>query len=143
MDIKMDMDTNKQPGIKILDIILTTLEFSRDNNLTYSPKLKIEFSQLNSLSEDKENLSTELTCFATDEEKTFSIKCSMVGIFASEPETKNLSLEDFAKVNAPTIIFPFIREIISSTTRKAGLPPVILPPMNIPLLVKQGKENSK
>ena len=54
----------------------------------------------------------------------------MVGIF-SQTEPGSMSLEEFSKYHAATIILPYIRENISTVTTKAGLPPLILPTMNM------------
>lgn len=41
-----------------------------------------------------------------------------------------LSEESFKKINAPAIIFPFVREHVSSIGLKAGLGNILLPPVN-------------
>jgi preprotein translocase subunit SecB len=59
----------------------------------------------------------------------------MVGIFSVIPESSNMDLEYFAQNNAPALMFPYIREIIATTTLKAGLPSVLLPPLNIHAII--------
>ncbi len=54
-----------------------------------------------------------------------------------------MDLNQFADNNAGAIIFPYIREIIASTTLKSGINPIILQPLNIPALIKQSKEKKK
>ena len=55
----------------------------------------------------------------------------MVGIFECPTETDvQLSIENFSKVNAPAIIFPFVREHLASVSMKAGINPILLPAVN-------------
>jgi preprotein translocase subunit SecB len=64
----------------------------------------------------------------------------MLGIF--EPSDWNdPHLENFANINAPAIIYPFIREHIASLTTKAKMP-YILPPFNFVELAKNKAENN-
>jgi preprotein translocase subunit SecB len=66
-------------------------------------------------------------------------KVQMMGIF--EPSDWNDPLlEDFANINAPAIIYPFVREHIASLTTKAKTP-YILPPFNFVELAKNRKNN--
>ncbi len=70
------------------------------------------------------------------EKKEIDIKVTILGIFII-PKNSELSLESFAKINAPAIIFPFIREHIASLSLKAGLQPILLPPINFVKLAKK------
>ena len=66
-------------------------------------------------------------------------KVQMMGIF--EPSDWNDPLlDDFANINAPAIIYPFVREHIASLTTKAKTP-YILPPFNFVELAKNRKNN--
>lgn len=53
----------------------------------------------------------------------------MVGVFIIG-ENGDLSIDNFAKINAPAIIFPFLREHLASLSIKAGINPILLPPVN-------------
>jgi len=54
---------------------------------------------------------------------------SMAGVFNGD-SNGGLDTDQFAKVNAPAIIFPFIREHLSSLSVKAGISPILLAPVN-------------
>ncbi len=129
------MDKLKQPGIKFNDIILSEIEFNRKPNKPDKPQIKISFEQKNNLFNDNKNLNVELLCEITEEKKAFYLKCGMVGVFSIIEDKLNMSLEDFAKINAPALMFPYIREIISSITFKSGIP-IMLSPMNVVALLK-------
>ncbi len=131
------MDNSKQPGIQFESIILTDLTFSRNPTILQKPELKIEFQSTISFSENKERLIYKLSCSVQDIHKSFNLTCSMVGIFSVIPESPNMDLEYFAKNNAPALMFPYIREIIATTTLKAGLASVLLPPLNIHAIINR------
>lgn len=58
------------------------------------------------------------------------IKVKMVGHFEKEGETETLPLDYFTYVNAPAMLYPFVREHIASLTAKAGMDTALLPPFN-------------
>jgi preprotein translocase subunit SecB len=74
-----------------------------------------------------------------DKEKTIKILCVMVGVFSQEKEG-SVTLEEYAKIHAPSLLFPYIRENVSNVTMKAGMPPIVLPPMNLVKLINEAKE---
>lgn len=70
-----------------------------------------------------------------------SSKISMLGLFElPEVEDPTLNIEYFGSVNAPAIIFPFVREHLASVSMKAGINPILLPPINF---VNMASEKSK
>ncbi|MEO6683784.1 MAG: protein-export chaperone SecB [Ginsengibacter sp.] len=64
-----------------------------------------------------------------DGEISFQIKVKMAGIFEKQGETA-LPIESFKEINAPAIIYPFVREHVASLTLKAGIGNVLLPSVN-------------
>ena len=45
-------------------------------------------------------------------------------------------MEEFGRINGASIIFPFLREHIANLAMKAGLGPIMLPPVNFQKLNK-------
>jgi preprotein translocase subunit SecB len=66
---------------------------------------------------------------------SFSLSIAFVGVFAVIPGQENMTLEEFAQVNGPALMFPYIRELISDITLRSGLKPVIFPPLNIHMMM--------
>ena len=131
------MDATKQPGIKFDAIVLKEINFSRNPGILPKPELSIRFESAISLSADKKKMNYELTCHIDEAGKSFVLKCSMIGMFSIVEETENMNLEEFSKGNAPALIFPYVREVIASTTLRAGIPSVLLPPLNIQAMMSQ------
>lgn len=61
--------------------------------------------------------------------KVYEITVRMIGMFVKigSPEPP---LEIFKKINAPAIIYPYIREHVHNLNNKAGINNIILPPVN-------------
>ena len=125
------MDTNKQPGISIENVFLKELHFIRKNAIPQKPELTMSFEYDISISPAKDKLNYELTCKIQDEKELFNVQCTMIGLFSVIAGNENMDLADFSRLNAPALIFPYIRETIASTSIKAGIPPVIIPPINL------------
>ncbi len=64
-----------------------------------------------------------------NDQVVFTILVKVAGVFSRMGDT-SLSEETFKKVNAPAILFPFVRENIAGIALKAGLGNILLPPIN-------------
>jgi preprotein translocase subunit SecB len=137
------MDQTKQPGIVFNNIILNELSFFRKPIQFENKQLSIHFTQKNNILNNDKNLEVELSCELKAQSDAIYIKCGVVGIFSVIEGEGNMTLEEFSKVNAPAMMFPFIREVIASTTLRSGLSPIVLPPMNVNAMAKKAEEESK
>jgi preprotein translocase subunit SecB len=91
--------------------------------------VSVKFNVENRLDKENRRLTTILTgnLKTQTEPEVFVLEVSIEGIFEGDnPE----DLEKFSQVHAPAHLFPFMREIIANTTMRAGIPPVLLPPVN-------------
>jgi len=66
----------------------------------------------------------------------FLVEAAQAGIFTIRniPEHE---IEPVLAVACPNILFPYVREVISETTSRAGFPPVILSPVNFEAIYAQ------
>jgi len=130
------IDKNKQPGIRCDQVILKEINFSRSYNYNEKPEMNIEFSGNPTFSEDQKELSYELTLKVTESKTNpiFTLSCTMVGVFSVE-DNANMPLSEYAKINAPSTIFPFIREVAADITMRSGLKPFLIPPINVISLI--------
>lgn len=75
-----------------------------------------------------------ITVTATAGEKTlFLVEVEQAGIFQIRNVPQS-DVEQVLRVACPNILYPFIREVISDMTVRAGFSPVILNPMNFEAL---------
>ena len=137
------MDKNKQPGISFDGIILKELVFSRKEGYSDKPVLDMQLGSSVSFSPKKDKLVYEMSCEVKDESEFFNIKCTMIGFFSVIEGKENMGLQEYSNINAPAAIFPYIREIIASTSIRAEIPPVVIPPTNLNLLKREPEINSE
>lgn len=133
------MDESKQPGINFNTIFLKEIQFKREPTIN-SNQLDIGFESNVSISEDKQKLVYELGCNVSDKNNVFTLHCSMIGVFTVSSGSKNMELEKFAENNAPAIMMPYIRELVTTTTIRAGLNPITFPPINIISIFRDKKK---
>jgi len=130
----MSENNKMESGFKINKLLLLESNFKRINNVQF----KEEMPEL------KMNINTEVGVQGTvisvaetvsvsqvyNDVEQFSFLVKMVGVFECIGESPLTDYEAFGKVNGAAIIFPYIREHISYLSLKAGLVPIILPPVN-------------
>lgn len=135
------MDESKQPGIRFENVLLHKLTFSRVPKVIERPDLAVELASRANVNDDKTRLVIELDASVKDVKgKSFEVACTMIGFFSVVPGAENFSIEDFAKVNAIALMLPYVREVIANTTLRAGIKPVILPPLNVKSVVTQAAQ---
>jgi preprotein translocase subunit SecB len=78
----------------------------------------------------------------SDENKVFDIEIQSVANFDFSSEIESKKLNSFFYVNAPAILFPYIRAYISTLTTLSGLKPLILPTLNLSNLGKELEDNT-
>ncbi|MBP6532466.1 MAG: protein-export chaperone SecB [Bacteroidia bacterium] len=133
----------KQPGFQFHSISLLESTFKR--------QAEIDFQKLQEphvvISTNFEQSESRLICFleldfkvAIDQKPLIECNCKFVGVFEIIG-TPLLNIENFGTVNAPSILFPFIREHIAGLSLKAGINPILLPPVNFVALAANNKKS--
>lgn len=136
------MDINQQPGINFKGIILTKEQFWRDIIIPKDVEIQINFNINQIKNENQKDFNVELTTNlnCTKEKKCVAnLECTFVGIFEYINGHENMDMDDFVKYNAPALMFPYIREHVSTTTQKAGMTPIYLAPINVVALINTTK----
>lgn len=128
---------------KLLNIILVESQFKREPEINYDSEDFKSDIKINIENQKKENklfitLTIDFKAGISTIEQIFS-KIKMLGIFEYS-NSDIVSVDDFAQINGPAIIFPFIREHLATLSLKAGINPILLPPINFVKLSK--KENT-
>ncbi|MBI9054415.1 MAG: protein-export chaperone SecB [Bacteroidales bacterium] len=77
-----------------------------------------------------------------DESEVFNALVHGVGIFEFE-NLQNKNIESYFYLNAPAILFPYIRAYVTSLTSLSGLNPITLPTLNLESLKNKLKENTE
>lgn len=71
-----------------------------------------------------------LKVIVKDYEKNLELEMSIEGVFEYEADDMK-ELARFIGINAPAILFPYIRAYISNITALGGMSPIILPTLNV------------
>jgi preprotein translocase subunit SecB len=104
-------------------------------------QLNLKNSQ-KALGNDNYEVVLNITVHAKMEQQTvFLIELDQAGIFAIKgyPEDE---LKKLMGTYCPTTLFPYAREIISSTVAKGGFPPLTLQPINFDALFAQASQEA-
>jgi preprotein translocase subunit SecB len=128
---------------KIKELILLESSFSRIHNIDFD-KIQNEPSKVKvdvevSVNENIITVIEEVTIAQKYKEiEQFSVRVKMVAIFECVGDSPIPDFNEFGRINGAAIIFPYIREHITSITFKAGMGTITLPIMNfsIPLSKK-------
>jgi preprotein translocase subunit SecB len=78
-----------------------------------------------------------------EKEQPFVFRVIFEGIFVFDKIPEKEELERIVHINCASIMFPFIRESVADLTRRAGLTPLILDPVNFVGLYESSKEKEK
>jgi preprotein translocase subunit SecB len=69
----------------------------------------------------------------------FEVGVHLVGQFLFSEIPVQQELDQIVQVNCAAILFPFVREAIAELTRKGGIGPILLPPLNFVELHRESK----
>ncbi len=137
------MKPDEQPGIKFAGVDLLRLSFAVKGPLPEKIPLGPTFALEAHLSDDNRTLDLLLTIdlFGSVEEEEkppVDLNFALHGRFTATEES-SMSLEEFAKHQAPAHLIPYVRELIASVTTRSILPTLNLGPINVVALVKSGE----
>lgn len=77
---------------------------------------------------DKMNLTLEVE--VNDKEQNLMLNLRVVGFFRYDGEQVK-EINQFLYLNGPAILFPYVRSYVSNITALSGLPPIIMPTLNM------------
>ena len=125
----------KSGGYKVESVILIESSFSRlpaidRNEHTVTNEINVNHEVFETSSDNKFGVVLNLDFIGKQTDIDFcTAKIKMLGIFEKIGEPA-LSEDSFKKINAPAIIYPFIREHLHNICLKAGIVNVLLPTVN-------------
>jgi preprotein translocase subunit SecB len=123
------------PKISVSDIRLISISFQA--NESFSPQsrgVKFKFNltmESGRVGEQESQLCVRISVSTPkSDDYPFFLSITIVGIFDLEEPVDEKLRKQLLEINCPAIIFPYLREAISDITRRAGFPPLYLPPVN-------------
>lgn len=119
-------------AIPIKNIFLTELKFFRSSEVTAPLKYSFEIQVGYTINEENKTAQVNLKLDLSETtKKEVTMSCCMVGVFdIADKDVMPMPLTDFLSINAPSAIFPFLRESVSNITLHAGMNPIFIPMIN-------------
>ncbi len=94
-------------------------------------KLSVDFKQTSGINEAEHKFKYTFEIVVTDENNALNINVVMNGFFEFDQDIDEKMRASFFNVNAPAILFPYVRAHITTLTSLSGIKPVILPTLNL------------
>ena len=108
------------------------------NKTNRSPEINFDVNVLSSpLRNDLSEVSLSISVKAqSEQEALFQLELVYCGVFSVLTPKDNEHKQKILLIEAPKLLFPFVRAIISDTTRDGGFMPLILQPIDFERLYK-------
>jgi preprotein translocase subunit SecB len=121
-------------------IISRSLIERNDNEPTR--KLSIGFKPQGVINKEDGVFQLHLGVKIDDEKKSLNIEIDATANFKFDTKLDKDSLSQFFYLNAPALLFPYIRAYIGTLTNLSGFEPINLPTLNISSLAEELKRNT-
>jgi preprotein translocase subunit SecB len=106
-------------------------------------KLSLGFNPRGLINKDESNFQLQLGVKIGDENNVINIEIEAVANYSFDEQIDVETLDKLFYVNAPALLFPYIRAYISTLTNLSGFEPVNLPTLNMTKLGNDLKKNTK
>ena len=93
--------------------------------------MSIEFKQSQGVNVEDSKFRLVLEVNIFDENKAININVIAHGYFEFDRELSEPEKGDFFNINAPAILFPYLRAYVNTLTVLSGIPSVTLPTVNL------------
>lgn len=118
---------------KLISLTLVESNFSRESKIDFSDteiKNSVDIDVQHTIIDDEIVIDLVVKLIGKlKRSKLFAFTTKYVGKFEKGDENI-LPVEKFVEANGPAIMYPFVREHIATTSLKAGMNPILLPPVN-------------
>lgn len=105
-------------------------------------KIQIDFDASGFIDQKESKYYLNLVANVKDEDDNFEISIVTESVFNFDEDADvNELIESMFTLNAPAIVFPYIRAYISSLTALSGMPTLTIPTLNLSKVGETLKEN--
>jgi preprotein translocase subunit SecB len=128
------MEPQNQPGIICKAINLMDIKYTMKKDFLKNPiqQVMYNFAFRDNL-EIKPNGDLHFTFFIDLKSVAIDMSLELLGIFTKS--STDVKWDEVTRQAFPTIMFPYVREIISNITSRSPISPLILPPTNVLALI--------
>jgi preprotein translocase subunit SecB len=125
------------PQVGVISQYVKDLSFENPNSPAVyqwqtQPKIEVDFNIGSSkLNEEIYEVALRIEVRATaDGQTAFAVDLMYAGLIGMRNVTEEADIQAFLLAEAPRILFPFARQIISQTVQEGGFPPLLLDPID-------------
>ena len=124
--------------INFVDYRLLSVHFELNRNFEPGPDIQVNttLTMNHDYLEDKNSLRLFMKVEISGEASPLNVFVEMGSLFQFDKKPAALELSKIAEINCAAIVFPFAREVVADLTRRAGLLPFLIPPINFIELYK-------
>ncbi|MDY0173942.1 MAG: protein-export chaperone SecB [Bacteroidales bacterium] len=133
------MEKQKQSSFKFLRYLVERAEIKLPNRYIEEDEFEIRIIPSGICSGNRFDLLLEVIVSNTD--NSFSAEIDIIGYFQFKPGCT--VIDNFLVLNAPAILFPYVRAFISTLTAISGGATIIPPTLNLTSLAEELKKNIK
>ena len=101
------------------------------DGIEVNPEIEIDYKK------DEKHISVQINIEFENPNAPFNFNIGIVGSFEFDIDISSENMESVVNINCSALLFPFLSETIADITRRAGFPPLILPPVNFVNLYKK------
>jgi preprotein translocase subunit SecB len=105
--------------------IIRQFKWSKDKAVELRHSVEVRYKQAT-----EKGLNVVISVASDSENQPFRFSVACEGVFAFEEMPAKEDLERIAHIHCASLIFPYVREFVADLTRRAGMPPLHLPPFN-------------
>lgn len=118
-------------------------DFSIQRSPKKAGKINIEVEPKGYVDYKKKSFLLDLDVIVTDDIESFKIQANCLGFFKfKDIKDESIVIEDYFYVNAPAIVFPFIRSFICGVTSLSGMETINVPVINFTKFLKDKLKNN-
>ncbi|NLB25680.1 MAG: protein export chaperone secb [Bacteroidales bacterium] len=111
-------------------------------NENHSNTINLNFEPKGIINRENSCFKLQLGVQIEDAEKSFLINVVIVADFYFDTDISPEHLNTYFYVNAPALLFPYVRAYISTLTTLSGINPINLPTLNLTALGGQLQQNT-
>ena len=144
--MEVDKSEQKYLALKFKRYLVNSIDFKYNPEYTGGKaKMDVDFGHAVAVKNNEARVSLRCMLFrkAKKEEKPFHLEVHMTGIFEFQTELEGEELNSIIRQQAINILFPYLRALISNITGNTGLPPIILPLINVNQLIQNQVERAE
>lgn len=114
------------------DYRLLSAHFDLNRNFEAGPDIQVNtnLSLTHDYIDEQNSLRLFMKVEVSGEASPLNISVEIGSLFHFEKKPAADKLSKLAEINCAAMVFPFVREVIADLTRRSGLPPFLIPPIN-------------